>query len=260
TWEGWRHEVVNPGRDQTQLKRRTRYWVSSHPGPSIPAPWIPGEQHKGCAAPWWRRPSPDSRLREAGAEVVYCLTRGAPKGPNLPRARLNRRDALFPGHGKATHSQTWVGEPAWLGVLSLSTATALRFLIKSHGWSQDFLSAAWVFEQVKRWFDLMNSRHPVITINKHNLAIFTSTIEFLTIFHYFQRRLKIGNWAFLPEQPGVVLSTKSVLNLQKMLIYKHSFSFALTPRFTQDCLENLFSVVRQDNPIPIPLECKMAPK
>ncbi|KAM7291823.1 uncharacterized protein ISCGN_028394 [Ixodes scapularis] len=58
----------------------------------------------------------DSRLREAGAEVVYCLTRGAPKGPNLPRARLNHQDALFPGHGKATHSQTWAGEPAWLGV------------------------------------------------------------------------------------------------------------------------------------------------
>ncbi|KAM7290252.1 hypothetical protein ISCGN_026899 [Ixodes scapularis] len=50
----------------------------------------------------------DSRLREAGAEVVYCLTRGAPKGPNLPRARLNHQDALFLGHGLATHSQTWV--------------------------------------------------------------------------------------------------------------------------------------------------------
>ncbi|KAG0423155.1 hypothetical protein HPB47_001063 [Ixodes persulcatus] len=49
----------------------------------------------------------DSRLREAGAEVVCCLTRGAPKGPNLPRARLNHQDALFPGHGLATHSQTW---------------------------------------------------------------------------------------------------------------------------------------------------------
>ncbi|KAG0422989.1 hypothetical protein HPB47_001223, partial [Ixodes persulcatus] len=48
----------------------------------------------------------DTRLREAGAEVVYCLTRGAPKGPNLPRVRLNHQDALFPGHGKATHCQT----------------------------------------------------------------------------------------------------------------------------------------------------------
>ncbi|KAG0422423.1 hypothetical protein HPB47_001748 [Ixodes persulcatus] len=66
-------------------------------------------------------PSPtrgqDTRLREAGAKVVCCLTRGAPKGPNLPRVRLNHQDALFPGHGLATHSQTW-----WLGsVVTLLT-------------------------------------------------------------------------------------------------------------------------------------------
>ncbi|KAG0436084.1 hypothetical protein HPB47_018154, partial [Ixodes persulcatus] len=60
----------------------------------------------------------DTRLREAGAEAVYCLTRGAPKGPNKPRAQLNHQGPLFPGHGYATHSQTWVGEPTWLGVRS----------------------------------------------------------------------------------------------------------------------------------------------
>ncbi|KAM7312158.1 hypothetical protein ISCGN_009063 [Ixodes scapularis] len=63
--------------------------------------WIPTDRHPPCHLE-------DSRLREAGAEVVYCLTRGAPKGPNLPRARLNHQDALFPGHGLATHSQTWI--------------------------------------------------------------------------------------------------------------------------------------------------------
>ncbi|KAM7284795.1 uncharacterized protein ISCGN_001889 [Ixodes scapularis] len=69
----------------------------------------------------------DSRLREAGAEVVYCLARGAPKGPNLPRARLNHQDALFPRHGKATHSQTWAGEPAWLGVRGDATLQTPAF-------------------------------------------------------------------------------------------------------------------------------------
>ncbi|KAM7282699.1 hypothetical protein ISCGN_002823 [Ixodes scapularis] len=69
----------------------------------------------------------DSRLREAGAEVVYCLTRGAPKGPNLPRARLNHQGALFPGHGKATHSHTWAGEPAWLGVRGDATLRTPAF-------------------------------------------------------------------------------------------------------------------------------------
>ncbi|KAM7293586.1 hypothetical protein ISCGN_023197 [Ixodes scapularis] len=71
----------------------------------------------------------DSRLREAGAEVVYCLARGAPKGPNLPRARLNHQDALFPRHGKATHSQTWAGEPAWLGVRGDATLQTPAFTV-----------------------------------------------------------------------------------------------------------------------------------
>ncbi|KAM7301074.1 uncharacterized protein ISCGN_016636 [Ixodes scapularis] len=70
-----------------------------------------------------------SRLREAGAEVVYCLTQRAPKGPNLPRARLNHQDALFLGHGKATHSQTWAGEPAWLGVRGDATHQTPAFTV-----------------------------------------------------------------------------------------------------------------------------------
>ncbi|KAG0417371.1 hypothetical protein HPB47_005665 [Ixodes persulcatus] len=41
-------------------------------------------------------PIRDTRLREAGAEVLYCLTRRAPKGPSLPRARLNHHDVISP--------------------------------------------------------------------------------------------------------------------------------------------------------------------
>ncbi|KAM7307513.1 uncharacterized protein ISCGN_011149 [Ixodes scapularis] len=49
------------------------------------------------------------------------------EGPNLPRARLNHQDALFPRHGKATHSQTWAGEPAWLGVRGDATLQTPAF-------------------------------------------------------------------------------------------------------------------------------------
>ncbi|KAM7306732.1 uncharacterized protein ISCGN_010400 [Ixodes scapularis] len=69
----------------------------------------------------------DTRLREAGAEVVYCLAQGTPQGPNLPRDRLNHQDALFLRHGKATHSQTWAGEPAWLGVRGDATLQTPAF-------------------------------------------------------------------------------------------------------------------------------------
>ncbi|KAG0445187.1 hypothetical protein HPB47_018725 [Ixodes persulcatus] len=51
-----------------------------------------------------------------GPKRCIASAGGAPKGPNVPRVKLNRKDPLFPGHGYATHSQTWVGEPTWLGV------------------------------------------------------------------------------------------------------------------------------------------------
>ncbi|KAG0423635.1 hypothetical protein HPB47_000595 [Ixodes persulcatus] len=70
----------------------------------------------------------DTRLREAGAEAVYCLALGAPKGPNTPRAQLNHQGPFFPGHG-LSHAQPGVGAPCvrvwwptWLGsVVALLT-------------------------------------------------------------------------------------------------------------------------------------------
>ncbi|XP_013871919.1 uncharacterized protein LOC106523140 [Austrofundulus limnaeus] len=40
----------------------------------------------------------------------------------------------------------------------------------------------------------------------------------------------------------------------------HGHEFVLTSRFTQDCLENLFSCIRQRNPVPTPVEFHQALK
>lgn len=145
-------------------------------------------------------------------------------------------------------------------MLSHSTATALRFLVENHGWSKDFLTTAWFFEQVNKWFDLMSSRHPVLAISRQNEARYKDTLDFLSNFKDLLLRVTIGDGVFKTVRAGVMLSTKSILDLQQNLIERHSFSFILTSRFTQDCLENLFSVVREGNPLPTPLEFKMALK
>ncbi|KAM7289923.1 hypothetical protein ISCGN_030051 [Ixodes scapularis] len=111
---------------------------SSHASPTaapggstaVTAHQVYSDQRCGVAGPDQGGPSPalkwmlDTRLREAGVEAVYCLARGAPKGPNIPRAQLTHQGPLFLGHGYATHSQTWVGEPTWLGVRSDATHQA----------------------------------------------------------------------------------------------------------------------------------------
>ena len=47
----------------------------------------------------------------------------------------------------------------------------------------------------------------------------------------------------------------SLLDLAQYLL-SGGFQFVLTARFTSDCIENLFSCVRTNNPVPTPLELK----
>ncbi|KAM7312904.1 hypothetical protein ISCGN_009808 [Ixodes scapularis] len=66
-----------------------------------------------------RHPSTRSRGRSS------VLPRpGGPEGSKHTPAQLNHQGPLFPGHGYATHSQTGVGEPTWLGVRSDATHQA----------------------------------------------------------------------------------------------------------------------------------------
>ncbi|KAM3598762.1 uncharacterized protein V6R79_022247 [Siganus canaliculatus] len=49
------------------------------------------------------------------------------------------------------------------------------------------------------------------------------------------------------------MATKTILEVQHDLLSK-GHKFVLTSRFTQDCLENTFSCIRQRNPVPTPVE------
>lgn len=60
--------------------------------------------------------------------------------------------------------------------------------------------------------------------------------------------LKFGNkdeWKSF--QKGIVISTLSYIELTSFLLNERQYSFVLGGRFTQDCLENLFSVLRMKN-------------
>ncbi|CAJ1057832.1 uncharacterized protein LOC117540270 [Xyrichtys novacula] len=68
------------------------------------------------------------------------------------------------------------------------------------------------------------------------------------------RGLKIGHLgSWKPVQTGLVIATRVILEVQQDLLSK-GHKFVLTSRFTQDCLENTFSFIRQRNPVPTPAE------
>ena len=77
---------------------------------------------------------------------------------------------------------------------------------------------------------------------------------FCTKLLIFLSKLKIGNGAFKPVQRGIMISTQSIIDLTEYLITKRNFQYVLTTRFTQDCVENLFSQIRQKNVIPHSLQ------
>ncbi|XP_064461629.1 uncharacterized protein LOC135371569 [Ornithodoros turicata] len=147
-----------------------------------------------------------------------------------------------------------------MSIFSHSTAVALRTMVEEHGWPEQTLVTAWFIDQVNHWFDLMCSRHPVMALSRHNTAKYEEALKFLQVFMDMFSRLKIGNGHYKPCQAGVLLSTTSMLELQKHLLEDLHFDFLLTSRFTQDSLENFFSTVRHRNPIPTPLEFKMSLK
>ena len=59
-----------------------------------------------------------------------------------------------------------------------------------------------------------------------------------------------------PWQTSVIMSTLSVIELANYLLHCIGFKSLLTARLTQDCIENLFSIVRRGNPNPTCLEFK----
>ena len=74
------------------------------------------------------------------------------------------------------------------------------------------------------------------------------------------KSLKISgreNWKSV--QVGVIMATTSVLDIQEELLGS-GHKFLLTSHLTQDCLENLFRVVRLNNPVPSPVAFKCALK
>ncbi|XP_049512244.1 uncharacterized protein LOC125940285 [Dermacentor silvarum] len=63
-----------------------------------------------------------------------------------------------------------------------------------------------------------------------------------------------------PSQAGLLVSTTVVLRLSHELLNKLNYKYLLTGRLSQDCLENIFSVLRLRKPVPSAYDVKCALK
>jgi len=147
-----------------------------------------------------------------------------------------------------------------LHVFHHDVASALRLMVKEHGYPESFLTTAWFVDSVRKWFDLMSSRCQKMALSKANPAKYEESVAFLKDFAAMMCNAQIGEKeAWKPVQTGIQLSTHSMIKLVEYLLSK-GFYYVLTARFNQDKLENLFSQIRARSPTPTAYEFKNALK
>lgn len=118
----------------------------------------------------------------------------------------------------------------------------------------EFISTAWFVKIVCKWFSLMMSRYHKIALGKKDTNLYSENIDFLHEVINIFTALKIGSGGFKPVQRGIMIGIQSVIDLTEYLITRRNFQYVLTSRFTQNCLGNLFSQIRQKNVIPHSLQ------
>lgn len=143
-------------------------------------------------------------------------------------------------------------------VFSNSVSSAILYLLENttcipSNESVSSRDTAWFIQQINHWFDLMSSRHVGLALSKLHVAKYDKEIAFLKGIVELFNGLTIGNNStWKPVQTGVVLSTLAMIALCEDLL--GDLDFIMTSRFTQDCLENLFSSIRLRTAQPSPIE------
>ena len=142
-------------------------------------------------------------------------------------------------------------------VMSHSVASGISTLCKLNEMPKDALYTAEFIEMFDKLFNAFNSGMRYSSQQyRHAVSITSGHVEFL---HHCLNKLQkvtLSNGRSVPCLNGWQISIKNLLFLWNDLHINQQFQFLLTNRLNQDCIENLFSLVRgkggyRDNPNPM---------
>lgn len=138
---------------------------------------------------------------------------------------------------------------------------AIRCLIREKVLEPEAETTAWFLDLIAKWYKLMSSRHPSVALSCRDMAKYHEALETLRLTLETIQGMQMGSTSqWKPSQAGLMVATTVVLRLQNILLKSDGYKFLLTGRLLQDCLENLFSVVRQRKPVPNAYDMKCALK
>lgn len=84
----------------------------------------------------------------------------------------------------------------------IQVSAGLEYLIEKEGRRKENKTTAWFISTLRRWFDLMTSRHPVLALSRMNSTEFMNAIDLLkTVIEIF-KEVKIGDGKWKPSQTG----------------------------------------------------------
>lgn len=137
----------------------------------------------------------------------------------------------------------------------------IRYLIQKGHLPVEAEATAWFLELVWKWYTLMSSRCPVVALSKIDPSKYQGAVDTLMLAQDTLRHMKMGPTAhWKPSQAGLLISTSVVLSLAEELLSLRGYKYLLTSRLIQDCLENVFSIVRMKKPVPSAYDVKSSLK
>lgn len=141
-------------------------------------------------------------------------------------------------------------------VFNSRTKAGLKLLSKTTN-NSAIETTAFFINLVSQWFALMTNRKRSLALSKTKLKNYNKAIHHLKKTLNIFQKISIGKKGYWkPVQTGVIMATDNNLQLQDFFLNKRDYKFVLTGRFTQDCLENLFSLIRFKISTPNALQVK----
>ncbi|XP_055626364.1 uncharacterized protein LOC129770592 isoform X1 [Toxorhynchites rutilus septentrionalis] len=142
-------------------------------------------------------------------------------------------------------------------IVNRNVSAALRFY--SHAANRpEVLPTAYFIETLSQWFQLSKNRSMKMALSKENSQKYKETLQFYIFFKKFIYAVEVGHKRYWkPWQASIILATNAILRLQDMFLNVKGYSFLFTARFTQDCVENIFSLIRirQKKPTALQFKC-----
>ncbi|KAK3930608.1 Transposable element P transposase [Frankliniella fusca] len=136
------------------------------------------------------------------------------------------------------------------GVMCHSTVTGLKHMGAVHA-DKSYYTTAWFVENINIFFELVTCRSRGLAISKHNCDAFDRVIGLFDLVERTFSGMCVGDKGeWKPCQRGMRVLIESYFHLIPYFLETRGYSFLMLGRLTDDCIENIFSLIRFRQPVP----------